>query len=244
LIYKAPHATIVAMNGHPIASIVGLLLALGVTTLFAFLKQGGKSAPIDQSRHLAVTWSTCLALLALMLFWERLPLSSIGIVWGNYWAWFIGVVIGGAILSTSVISIWMAGKSGKPAIPEDSEQGLMRVMATPLWFRWAVVLTAGITEEIMFRGYPIERLLEITGNLWLSAAIPLAVFVFAHLSAWSLGHLVGVFFGGAVLTGLYLWQRDLVACMIAHALIDSLIIFLPAMLKKLAAHSANQVAAS
>jgi len=232
------------MNGYPIASIVGLLLALGVTTLFAFLKQGGKSAPIDQSRHLVVTWGTCLALLALVLFWERLPLSSIGIVWGNYWAWLIGAIIGGAILGTSVISIWMAGRAGKPAIPEDSEQGLLRVMATPPWFRWAVVLTAGITEEIMFRGYPIERLLDITGNLWLAAAIPLAVFVFAHLSAWSLGHLVGVFFGGAVLTGLYLWQRDLVACMIAHALIDSLIIFLPAMLRKLAARPAKQMTAS
>jgi membrane protease YdiL (CAAX protease family) len=232
------------MNGYSIATIVGLVLALGVTTLFAFLKPGGKSAPINQSRHLVVTWGTCVALLALVLFWERRPLSSIGIVWGNYWAWFIGVVIGGAILGTSVISIWMAGRSGKPPIPEDSEQGLMRVMATPPWFRWAVVLTAGITEEIMFRGYPVERLLEMTGNLWLAAAIPLAVFVFAHLSAWSLGHLVGVFFGGAVLTGLYLWRRDLVACMIAHALIDSLIIFLPPMLRKLAARPAKQITAS
>jgi len=229
------------MNGFPIVSIVGLLIALGVTTLFAFIKQGDKGGPINQLRHLATVWGTCLGLLALVLLWERRPWSSIGIVWGNYAAWGIGVLVGGAILGTSVASIWTAGRAGKPAIPTDSEQGLMRVMATPLWFRSAVVLTAGITEEIMFRGYPIERLLEMTGKLWIAAALPLAVFVFAHLATWSLGHLVGVFFGGAVLTGLYLWQRDLVACMIAHALIDSLILFLPAMLKKLAARSANQV---
>jgi membrane protease YdiL (CAAX protease family) len=171
-------------------------------------------------------------------------LSSLGIVWGNYWAWAIGFALGGLILGTSVVSIWTAGRAGKQAIPEDSEQGLMRLLQTPLWFRYVVVLTAGITEEIMFRGYPIERLLEMTGNLWLAAAIPLAVFVFAHLSAWSLGHLVGVFFGGAVLTGLYLWQRDLIACIIAHTLIDSLIIFLPAMLKKLAARPAKPATAS
>jgi membrane protease YdiL (CAAX protease family) len=222
------------MNGFPIVSIVGLLIALGITTLFAFIKQGNKGGPINQLRHLATMWGTCLALLALVLLWERRPLSSIGIVWGNYAAWAIGLIVGGAILGTSVASIWTAGRAGKPAIPADSEQGLMRVMATPPWFRCAVVLTAGITEEIMFRGYPIERLFDMTGNLWIAAAIPLAVFVFAHLATWSLGHLVGVFFGGAVLTALYLWQRDLVACMIAHALIDSLIIFLPAMLNKLA----------
>jgi membrane protease YdiL (CAAX protease family) len=232
------------MNDYPIASIVGLLIALGVTTLFAFLKHGDNNGPINQSRHLVTMWGTCLTLLALLLFWERLPLSSIGIVWENYWAWLIGAVIGGAILSTSVASIWMAGRAGKPAIPEDSEQGLMRLMATPLWFRCAVVLTAGITEEILFRGYPIERLLDMTGNLWLAAAIPLAVFVLAHLGTWSLGHLVGVLFGGLVLTALYLWQRDLIACIIAHTLIDSLIIFLPAMLKKLAAHPAKPATVS
>jgi membrane protease YdiL (CAAX protease family) len=230
------------MNGFPIASIVGLLIALGVTTLFAFIKQGDKGGPINQLRHLATMWGTCLALLVLLLLWERRSLSSIGIVWGNYVAWIIGLVVGCAILGMSVTSIWMAGRAGKPAIPEESEQGLTRVLAAPLWFRIAVVLTAGITEEIMFRGYPIERLFDMTGNLWLAAAIPLAVFVFAHLGTWSLGHLVGVLFGGAVLTGLYLWQRDLVACMIAHALIDSLIIFLPAMLNKLAPQPVDQAA--
>lgn len=66
--------------------------------------------------------------------------------------------------------------------------------------------------------------------MWLAALVPLAVFTLAHLSAWGWGHLVGVLFGGALLTGLYLWQRDLVACMIAHTIIDTMM--LPALLKR------------
>jgi membrane protease YdiL (CAAX protease family) len=221
------------------ATIVGLILAMGLPALFAFVKHGSKHGPIDQREHLLKSWGSCLAVLALVLWWEQRPLASIGMVPDNYLAWLIGATLGLTILATSVISVIQASKGGKAALPEESAAGLNRLVATPLWFRWAVVITAGITEEIMFRGYPIERLHELTGSLWIAALIPLTVFTLAHLGGWSWGHLVGVLFGGGLLTGLYLWQRDLLACMIAHVLIDSLIIFLPALLKKLAARAAR-----
>lgn len=216
-------------------TILGLLLAMGLPSLFAFLKHEDQHGPMKKGRHMMMAWGACLALLALVWWGERRTLASIGVVWGNYLAWLIGAMLGLTILSTSVISVIMASKAGKPMMPAESEGGLKRLMASPAWFRWAVVLTAGITEEIMFRGYPIERLNELTGSLWLAALIPLTVFTLAHLGGWSPGHLVGVLFGGGLLTGLYLWQRDLVACMIAHTLIDALLIFLSALLKKLAA---------
>ena len=222
------------MNGVQVASIVGLLLALGLTPALAFYKHGNKDAPINRSRHLLITWGACIALLALVLLWERRPLSSIGLVWGNYTAWTIGAALGGAVLALSGASIYLRLKAGKAVVAEDVESGLARLTSTPLWFRWAGVLTAGITEEIVFRGYPIERLQEMTGGTWLAAAIPLAVFVLAHLSAWSAGHLIGVFVGGSLLTALYLWQHDLVACMIAHALMDMPLMFIPMLMKKYA----------
>ncbi|NYE62820.1 membrane protease YdiL (CAAX protease family) [Duganella sp. 1224] len=217
------------------ASVAGVLLSLGLPTLFAFLYREGKRQPMNLRRHLLTMWGCCLAVVAWVLLWERRPLASIGIVADNHVAWLIGVALGATVLASSVLSVIQASKGGKAALPADSEAGLTRLMATPAWFRWAVVLTAGVSEEILFRGYPIERLAELSGSLWLAALVPLAVFTLAHLSGWSPGHLVGVLFGGGLLTGLYLWQRDLVACMIAHMLIDSLIIFLPALLKKLAA---------
>lgn len=216
-------------------AVAGVVLSLGLPTLLAFLYREGKGEAMHIRRHLLTMWGCCLAILAWTLLAEQRPLASIGIAADNHVAWLIGAALGLTVLASSVLSVIQASKGGKAALPADSEAGLTRLMTTPAWARWAVVLTAGITEEILFRGYPIERLAELTGNLWLAALIPLTVFTLAHLSGWSLGHLVGVLFGGGLLTGLYLWQRDLIACMIAHALIDSLIIFLPALMKKLAA---------
>ncbi|WP_343730357.1 CPBP family intramembrane glutamic endopeptidase [Duganella sp.] len=208
-----------------ISTIAGLLLALGAPSLLAYFRRSEKNSPGKQVRRLTTAWACCLALLALVLCWEQRPLASIGIAAGNHAAWLGGAALGLTMLALSVVSVVQARRMGK----EDTSQGLMQLTEMPLWFRCAVPLTAGITEEIMFRGYPIERLHELTGSWWLAALIPLAVFTLAHLGSWSWKHLIGVGLAGTLLTGLYLWQRDLIACMIAHALIDSVLIFLPAL---------------
>lgn len=208
-----------------IATIAGLLLALGAPSLLAYFRRGEKNSPGKQVRRLTSAWACCLALLALVFWWEQRTLASIGIAAGNHVAWLGGAALGLTMLALSVIGVVQARRMGK----DDQSEGLMQLAAMPLWFRCAVPLTAGITEEILFRGYPIERLHELTGSLWLAALIPLAVFTLAHLGSWSWKHLIGVGLAGTLLTGLYLWQRDLIACMIAHALIDSVLIFLPAL---------------
>lgn len=213
------------------ATIAGLLLALGLPSLLAYVRRREQSGPARQVRRLTTAWAGCLLLLTLVLLWEQRPLASIGIVWGNYLAWLGGAALGLTMLALSVIGVIQASRAGK----EIRTEGLAQLLDMPRWFHWAVPITAGVTEEIMFRGYPIERLHELTGSLWLAALIPLFVFTLAHLGSWSWGHLAGVALGGALLSGLYLWQRDLIACMIAHALIDSVLIFLPMLLKKLAA---------
>jgi len=49
--------------------------------------------------------------------------------------------------------------------------------------------------------------------------VAFAAFVAAHIG-WGLSQFVVVAFGGVLLTVLYLWNRDLPACMSAHALTD------------------------
>src|SRR5476649_1973523 len=99
------------MNGLPLASIMGLLLALGGTTGLAFFKHRNKAGPINKSRHLLATWGTCLALLALVYCWEQRPWSSLGIVGGNYLAWAWGCGLGVAVLYVSGAVMQMAAKS-------------------------------------------------------------------------------------------------------------------------------------
>jgi membrane protease YdiL (CAAX protease family) len=90
----------------------------------------------------------------------------------------------------------------------------------PAWLVLAVVLTASVTEELLFRAYPIERLARLTGARWPGALLSLAAFVAFHLHDGTWGHVVGVVLPlRAVMTGLYLWRRNVVV-IITHFLLD------------------------
>jgi uncharacterized protein len=78
---------------------------------------------------------------------------------------------------------------------------------------------AGVTEEIVYRGYAIERLTFLTGRRWLAALLAGAAFLVAHWS-WGATQLILVGFATLIFTSLYLWRRDLLCCMLAHALAD------------------------
>lgn len=88
----------------------------------------------------------------------------------------------------------------------------------------ALILTTATTEEILFRGYAIERLEELTGRLWLAVGFSFVVFVIPHVvffgPLWLLTNGANV----AFLYVLYVWRRNLVACMIMHLIGNSLLL--------------------
>jgi membrane protease YdiL (CAAX protease family) len=96
--------------------------------------------------------------------------------------------------------------------------------------RVLLVVTAAVTEEILYRGYPIERLAQVTGHLWAGAAAAGVIFLAVHLPFWGPAALPLQTTATAGLVGLYVWQRNLAAAMIAHATIDALLLLvLPAL---------------
>jgi membrane protease YdiL (CAAX protease family) len=157
---------------------------------------------------------------AIMLFWvirvERLPLGSIGLGrlrrstlgWGLL---FVVPMIASVMLSYAVIL---------PALGLHQDMATTRsIIAVPLWLQCATMVRAGVVEEILYRGYPIERLRMLTGSVWPAAILSALAFIAAHW-AWAPSQLIVVAFGAAILTALYVWKRDLPACMIAHAVTD------------------------
>jgi uncharacterized protein len=98
--------------------------------------------------------------------------------------------------------------------------GLSAFAHKPAWLVLLAVATAGITEELIFRAYPLERLRTLTGRSWPGVVITLSVFVPLHLP-WGLAHMFGVVLPyGALMTGLYLWRRNLPFVMLTHLLVD------------------------
>jgi membrane protease YdiL (CAAX protease family) len=99
--------------------------------------------------------------------------------------------------------------------------GITRLARLPMHIRVAMVFTAAITEEILFRGYPIERLVSLTGHLWLGAAMAYVVFVLVHLPWWGVGGTIQIGLWSLIVTALYVTRRNLLACMLMHLLNDA-----------------------
>jgi membrane protease YdiL (CAAX protease family) len=99
--------------------------------------------------------------------------------------------------------------------------GIARLAQIPLVLRIGIVITAGVTEEILFRGYPIERLNNLTGRLSLAALIAYVVFVLLHIPFWGLGGTIQIGVWSIVVTILYVKRRNLPACMLMHILNDA-----------------------
>ena len=157
-------------------------------------------------------WLSAVALLVIIRRGERLPLRSIGLGTARWWvsiSW--GLVI--AVVSAAVVGglAYLTGYGHGP--------GSAAFEKLPLWLITLIVFRAGVVEELFYRGYAIERLRMVGfGRFW-SITIPLVIFSLGH---WS-GGAANIFIAlaaGAILTGFYLWHRDLVANMIGHGLVD------------------------
>ena len=95
------------------------------------------------------------------------------------------------------------------------------LQSLPLMVRVILVITAGVYEETLYRGYAIERLSRYFGGKWVAAVITVALFTCAHASAVGASQLAPIAIVAALVTLLYLWQRDLLLNMVAHATIDA-----------------------
>ncbi len=199
------------------ATLVGLCLALLAPVLINPLFRLVEDALIRRLALLLVQWLLTLLILALVLFWERLPLTSIGLkrpsgkdlLWG-----FLGFIIGAiTFILTSPLVQALNLTTTTPGIHELAQLSL--------GMRLAIVVTAGITEEVMFRGYPIERLGALTGRPALGALLAYVIFVTLHIPFWGLGGALQIGVWSLVVTVLYLWRRNLPACILMHLLNDA-----------------------
>ena len=169
----------------------------------------------------ALIWLSAAMLLVIIRRGERLPMRSIGLGTARWWKSILwGFVI--AIVSAVAVGA-LAYATGYGHGP-----GSAAFEKLPLWLITLIVLRAGVVEELFYRGYAIERLRLVgLGRFW-SVAIPLVIFSVGHWSGGAANILIA-FAAGLILTGFYLWRRDLVANMIGHGVVDFVANVLPAL---------------
>jgi len=164
-----------------------------------------------------IYWTLVAVTLGYVVFVERRPLASIGFR-------RVGIVDGLCGVGMAIATV--AGLAALyfvvlPALGMSETQQVDKLTSAPGWWLAMSVIRAGVSEEVLFRGYPIERLQEWSGSRAFAAGLPLIVFAFAHVGPWGWTHLLIAAFGGAMLTALYLWRRNLWVNILAHCLIDA-----------------------
>ncbi len=159
-----------------------------------------------------------IALPLLVVYWERRPLTSIGLRALSTKDLLAVIAIFLAYLLISPCLTWIADRI--PVISAELTRGAVMYSSLPKWLDWSGLLANGIAEEIGFRGYAIERIEELTGSTLLGASVPFVVEVLVHAPVWGLHGMLLKAPVLLLLVALYLWRRNLPACVLAHVLID------------------------
>lgn len=199
-----------------LATCTGLFVALVVPFLTYVAERaffGAEQSSARVSSGLVLHWINLAALVALVLWWERRPLGSIGLRMIRWWTIPAGLLAGISImvLSGSLVSVFRL---------RPDTQFVSYLQSMPLLIRVLLVITAGMFEEVLYRGYSLERLTTIWGSKWIAGIATVAVFTLAHLPAVGISHLMPIGIVSVFVTLLYLWRRDLILNMIAHGTVD------------------------
>jgi uncharacterized protein len=198
-------------------TIAGLAIALlGLPAIvFSYRMIVGETTSASQliARELVV-----FALLG-FLIWiirsrEQLSIESIGLKAGALGKSLLWGLVGFLSCGVGVaISLFLLGVLGLKM------GGGAEAFAPPTYVFLIIVIRAGIVEEVFYRGYAIERLTALTHSKAVAVVLPLLLFSLFHYRQGMGGVIVALILG-AILSGFYLWKRDLTANMFAHFLVD------------------------
>lgn len=207
-------------RGWPVV-LAGLLLALGA----ASLPIGDWDREFAGTGHLvgneAIWWAYVGAMLLYVQRIERRPLSSIGLRAPGPGNTLIGAVAGLVVLAAMGAMYFLV----LPALHLDDSVAATAngrsLMATPLWWRLISTVRAAVAEEVLFRGYAMERIEELSGSRAIATVVSCTVFTLDHVTAWGWSHELVVAVGGLAFSLLYLWRRDLWTNILAHFVVDA-----------------------
>ena len=167
---------------------------LAATLIFSLLPVSRWIAPGDSIGALlsreAVWWIYAAAVLLWLAFVERLPLSSIGFRWPTWKTFLFALVGAAAVLFVMAVHIGVIVRVFHLDTTAILAQQRM-ILSRPYWFRVLLVLRAAVVEEILFRGYMIEKVRQLTGSAaYGNCCFPVLTFTGAHYAGWGVVQLI------------------------------------------------------
>ena len=193
--------------------LVGLVLAYVPMWLPPLARVAGVDPGISGPAASIVWNALAVALLVAYIFGvERRRLDSIRLVrpTGKDLEW--ALVLFGCHMAWT----WLA-RLVRPPPPDD---GTATITAMPVLAVLALILSAAVFEEVLYRGYPLERLTELTGRAWVALVVTVPLFLAPHIVFFSPSWLLYQASGTVALYVLFVWRRNLIACMLLHLAIN------------------------
>lgn len=190
-------------------------------------RREGRARPLvaRYRETLIFMWSTTAVVLAVWVGASR-PLADLGLgaPLGLLFAGAMGFAILASLAYASQILTLRRSAAARAQLASQlaAQDGVSSMMpATREEMRWfrVVALSAGVTEEILFRGFLIWAFAHWM-PVWLAGGCALAVFTLAHLYQENARALAGVAVAGAAMTVLVIVSGSLYPAMLLHAVID------------------------
>ena len=194
---------------------IGLAIALFGLPAIVALYNWQVSAPSNATialREILILGLTGL-LLWIVVKRERLPLTSIGLGFDRPGR----SVLRGLALLVVLFVVLLGILAGYSALGIKYGEGAK--IAPSLWVALLTVVRAGISEEVFYRGFALERLESLSGSKRAATAIVILFFAAFHYRQGLAGIFIALVIG-AILTLFYLWKRDLLAAIVAHFMVD------------------------
>ena len=201
-------------------TLIGLILFLSYPYIGQFLS-------LDLKLFEVAMW----LLLGFILLWiylvEKKTIASIG--WKKVG---IKTVLYGTGLGVVMFIIFGICTVLIQTIGLELNQDVAKLIAgQPLPFLLLIALRAAVVEEVLYRAFAFERLLELTKSKFIAGIIPVILFTLVHLE-WGVGHLFFVFIVGGLFMLVYIMKRNLTMVIVAHFVTDVLaLVVLPLLIK-------------
>lgn len=213
---------------YKITSYIGLFVVLILTSFFwipsVYQSILSHDFEIRNYQMQGVDWLVVLIILGLILFGESNKLNTLNIKKPTMEMLGIGMGLGGfsmlyILLHRTTFNFFNISTGFEQQLDNPS----LNEVGPEFLFIYGIfsLITAGIAEEIIYRGYATEKLMKLQGSYWLAFLLPLAAFVLMHYrKGWD--HLLIVLVVGSLMQFYYLKFRNLTINIIGHLFIDAM----------------------
>jgi uncharacterized protein len=120
------------------------------------------------------------------------------------------------VLVVGPIAYWILARAGSQGFGA----GIEAVNQLPTGYLMLAIAIVASAEELLYRGYAIERLSDLTGSYVLASMVSVVAFGLAHVPMWGWAPAATTIVSGGILTAAYLWRRDILAVILAHTATD------------------------